>query len=329
MTKTQVLERLKSHGGSNLLKTTVSCSSVYPATALHTHCGRCSQCLDRRFAVAASGLEAFDPEEMYDTDVLVGARNEERSQVMALDWTAHGCRLQEIAPEEFVDRFGGELARICEGYPELARSQIIKKCLDLQRRHGKSVNAVLQNAIAAYSREISQGTLPETSLLRGFILQTLGDSERKNSLISPRSSWPTPGLVPPDDPAADGSEDAYGILPLKVRFSREGQLLWIEVINLGNVRGAPARVPHALRAFLEQAIADGLSAEYHGYVHAGKLAAELQCTKSTISQNVKRCRAELSEFHEVITGKKPASPLLIQNRKQHGYRLDPTCRIIG
>ena len=41
---------------------------------MHPHCGRCSQCIDRRFAILAAGLERFDPAEAYKVDLMYGQR---------------------------------------------------------------------------------------------------------------------------------------------------------------------------------------------------------------------------------------------------------------
>ena len=61
-TKTEVVERLRFHGAADLARRTVSCSNVRDATTLHPHCGRCSQCIDRRFAMLASGLGTARPQ---------------------------------------------------------------------------------------------------------------------------------------------------------------------------------------------------------------------------------------------------------------------------
>jgi len=63
-TKCEVASALAEAGHIDLLRHTVSCSHVHGMTKLKTHCGRCSQCLDRRFAVLAAGLGEEDPEEM-------------------------------------------------------------------------------------------------------------------------------------------------------------------------------------------------------------------------------------------------------------------------
>ena len=42
---------------------------------MYPHCGRCSQCVDRRLVALAAGYDdEEDPPEMYKLDVLAGAR---------------------------------------------------------------------------------------------------------------------------------------------------------------------------------------------------------------------------------------------------------------
>ena len=75
-TKSEVASALAEAGHVDLLRHAVSCSHVHGMTKLKTHCGRCSQCLDRRFATLAAGLGEEDPEEMYEVDLLTGPRDE-------------------------------------------------------------------------------------------------------------------------------------------------------------------------------------------------------------------------------------------------------------
>jgi hypothetical protein len=72
-TKGDVVRSIVDHGGGPLIKHTVSCTRTYDITRLHTHCGCCSQCLDRRFAVFAANAAEHDPVEMYKVELLVGA----------------------------------------------------------------------------------------------------------------------------------------------------------------------------------------------------------------------------------------------------------------
>ena len=81
--KADVIRSIVDRGSGPLIKHTVSCTRTYEMTILHTHCGCCSQCLDRRFAVLAAGAAEHDPEEMYKVDLLTGSRDIAIDQTMA------------------------------------------------------------------------------------------------------------------------------------------------------------------------------------------------------------------------------------------------------
>ena len=57
LTKAEVAGRLKALGHADLARHSISCSGVYNITRVHTHCGCCSQCLDRRFGTLQLAME--------------------------------------------------------------------------------------------------------------------------------------------------------------------------------------------------------------------------------------------------------------------------------
>ena len=59
-TKTDVIGSLQKHGGGDLIADAVSCSRTFRSIGSATHCGECSQCVDRRFATYAAGLGSMD-----------------------------------------------------------------------------------------------------------------------------------------------------------------------------------------------------------------------------------------------------------------------------
>ena len=75
-TKTDVVRSIVDRGCGDLIPHTVSCTRVYNITKLHTHCGCCSQCIDRRFAVLAANAAEHDPVEMYKVELLADPRDE-------------------------------------------------------------------------------------------------------------------------------------------------------------------------------------------------------------------------------------------------------------
>jgi Queuosine biosynthesis protein QueC len=52
-TKRDVVRSIINRGCGELIKQAVSCTRVHQMSRDHTHCGCCSQCIDRRFAILA------------------------------------------------------------------------------------------------------------------------------------------------------------------------------------------------------------------------------------------------------------------------------------
>ena len=101
---------MKALGHADLARYSISCSGVYNIARVHTHCGCCSQCLDRRFGTLVAGYGEDDPEEMYDTDLLTGAREGEIDRTMAKSFVRHALELTRLNDRGFVSKFAGDLA---------------------------------------------------------------------------------------------------------------------------------------------------------------------------------------------------------------------------
>jgi len=89
-TKTEVVEILDTHDATDLIALTCSCSRLMFQSGEKRHCGSCSQCVDRRFAVAGAGLLSKDPETDYVSDVFTGPSPKQLDRSIAIDYTRHG-----------------------------------------------------------------------------------------------------------------------------------------------------------------------------------------------------------------------------------------------
>ena len=59
-TKADVVAALANANGSALVPSGVSCSRTFLSIGSASHCGECSQCIDRRFASYAAGVDELD-----------------------------------------------------------------------------------------------------------------------------------------------------------------------------------------------------------------------------------------------------------------------------
>ncbi len=161
-TKAEVVEIAKKFR-PDLIRRTRSCTRTHESTNLHTHCGACSQCIDRRFAVLASQSEAHDPAEMYAIDLLTGKRKEGVDRTMADSYTRTAIEVLEMSDIDFFSRFG-EATRAIRNLPGTA-DQAGQQILDLYKRHAKEVTDVLTAALQSNADNIIKNKLPESCLL--------------------------------------------------------------------------------------------------------------------------------------------------------------------
>jgi hypothetical protein len=87
------METISRLGGADLIGISASCADTHNRTTQHPHCGRCSQCVDRRFAALASGLDLKDPAEAYALDLMEGVRTDARDREIALSYVRNACFL--------------------------------------------------------------------------------------------------------------------------------------------------------------------------------------------------------------------------------------------
>ena len=127
MTKRDVVEHIDRFGGSAMIERAVSCTHVRDQTTLHTHCGSCSQCLDRRFAILAAGLEEYDPQERYLFDVLFGRHAPGVKRTLAIEWTRHAIGLARMDNASLARRFGLELTRSVSAFRDLPPNDTITR----------------------------------------------------------------------------------------------------------------------------------------------------------------------------------------------------------
>lgn len=160
-TKAEVVRVVEAHGGAERIADTVSCTRR--ATRPHTHCGLCAQCIDRRFAVLAAGAEAHDPAALYEVDLLVGARPPGEARAILEGYVRAATELASANDTELFARHG-ELARVI-AHVEGRADEVAERIVDLHRRHGAEVEAVLDAGIRAHATALRRGTLPRSSLL--------------------------------------------------------------------------------------------------------------------------------------------------------------------
>ncbi len=319
LTKTEVVQRIAQCDGTDAIRHSVSCTSVRDQDTLITHCSRCSQCIDRRFAMLAAGLEQYDPSEMYRFDVLTGERHTDRGRTLAVDWTRHARELAASDFRTFTGRFAQDVSRISEGYPEENPADIMRKVFALHQRHAASTMRVLENAYKIYADALAQQTVPSSSLLVQHMV-----APEKGLELQPAAAV-TFGMAA--HALALGGGDLNDLetgpcLPLRATFFQEGGSYGVDIRDITTVRGKKAHVVHVLRHYLDEDHAKQTPAAGARFVASGDIAADVRTTKENVRQLVWRCKSDVSEAWFALTDEPLPDDALIQ-RGSRGYRLSP------
>jgi hypothetical protein len=162
-TKAEVVATLATHQAAYLIADTCSCSHSMFQSKTQRHCGCCSQCIDRRFAITAAGLLAYDSEADYVSDVFVGLRKEGPERNIAVDYARHGVELWRRSESELATLFNAELTRAVRYEPK--RSEAAERLISMHKRHGEVVTRVLEQKVAENAAKLVGGNLDDTSML--------------------------------------------------------------------------------------------------------------------------------------------------------------------
>ncbi|MCX5999221.1 MAG: hypothetical protein NTU41_06405 [Chloroflexi bacterium] len=160
--KAEGLEVLRRHGVPELSQATNSCSHRRGLSHDTPHCGVCSQCIDRRFASLAAGLEEFDPVERYKTDIFRDALDG-NAVTMAESYLRFARMVQPLSPEDLYDEYPqlGEAILPDDPSPDTTARQLAS----LAKRHATSVIGVVAQQVQGASTEVALGLLPPTCLI--------------------------------------------------------------------------------------------------------------------------------------------------------------------
>lgn len=163
-TKTEILRELKASGHAGLCAKTISCARTIERTVQHSHCGRCSQCVDRRLVAVAAGLsDSEDPEIMYDAK-LDTPRDDILDRTMVERYIGAALRLCAMPDAAAFMREYGEVARILR-HVGMDADRALCEVFALHQRHAKQVRDALVTLIQANAPRFIDRTMPPTSVI--------------------------------------------------------------------------------------------------------------------------------------------------------------------
>jgi REase_DpnII-MboI/Queuosine biosynthesis protein QueC len=161
-TKADVLERLGKSSQRHLIPSAVSCSKTFLNLEQASHCGGCSQCIDRRIATYASGLAETDKPDVYAADFINQAITEGEVRTTLLDYIRQARDFAEWNPDHFCHELLNELAELVDYVGAKTEEEANTKIWELCRRHGMQTMEALnriRNKHDKLAKKIPAGSL--------------------------------------------------------------------------------------------------------------------------------------------------------------------------
>jgi 7-cyano-7-deazaguanine synthase in queuosine biosynthesis len=304
LTKAEVVGRISESDFTSLIRDTRSCAHVRAMTRRHPHCGLCSQCIDRRFAVLAAGLGQEDPAEAYKVDLFTGERLAGPDRELALAYVRSASAIKRMREVDFFSRYG-EASRAV-GFFEEPAATVAKRIFALHRRHAAGVCAIFDRAVSTYAAGLREGTLPSSCLLTLIAGQRYRDSaypEQIGAIVQPTPTTP---------------EIRMAIDEVRKRVVFNG---W------GEMTGVGAELLIALADPFRNAMKDELAPEKFPFI---KIDLLRKCTEEALRRRVLRCRSRIAHLAMAAGEPAPAIDAVIENSPWRGYRLNPdSVRIVA
>lgn len=164
-TRGEAIKKLLDAGCGELVGPSMSCAHTWQISNEQTHCGMCSQCIDRRLGMIVAGAEEFDPIGHYRGDVFAQSLPNDMDKMMVATYLERANSVRGVATEiQFLNLF----PEVLEALPSLDGSSgsALARVLDLYKRHAREVNKAVDTMMMRHVQAIRERTLPADCLLR-------------------------------------------------------------------------------------------------------------------------------------------------------------------
>jgi hypothetical protein len=310
MTKAEVVARIAANGFGDLISHTRSCTRVREMTIHNPHCGHCSQCIDRRFAVLAAGQEHNDPDEAYKVDLFTDDRPAGPDREIALAYIRSASDINRMADVAFFTRYG-EASRVVGFFSEPAAT-VAERIFDLHRRHAAAVCTVFERAISFHAAALRAGILPSSCLLFLIVSHRGADAGTRY-------------------PERDQSAAQTIRTRPEIRIAIDENRRCVVFGRWGEIKGVGADLLISLAGPHREAMSGERAPENYPFTETGQLLIELRIeTAETLRRRVLRCRNEIERRARDAGDAPPSIDAVIETNQRHGYRLNPdTVRIVA
>lgn len=202
-TKADVVADIVKAGHGAMIDYSISCTHIRKYRRDQPHCGVCSQCIDRRFAVLAAGAGQFEPEDRYRHKLLTDPRDEGESRIMLASYLETAQQVAAMDVTAFYNRYGEAVRAL--PHIDLPVDDAAKRIFELYKRHGEQIVGAIETAGKTHMSQIVKRTLPESCTLR------LVHDPNPNTIVGV-SAPPASGPTEPPPPTHQLVQEGQGWL---------------------------------------------------------------------------------------------------------------------
>ncbi len=227
-TKAEIVEVFKKYHAERLISASVSCSSSRTKPGVAAHCGCCSQCIDRRFAIYAAGLNDYDAEYAIDF-ISAFPNNDDNETKQRLYITLRLANLEDISTkDDFVRKHPDDVTSIVSYWQgSMNVDDKLDEIYDLVCRYGRSVIAAataMRNKYDDLTRPINKNSLLGIISERRYMQTPFYNRVIEIDAILKRA---IPDIFQREKPKNenDFNDKLHGLLNVHSKFSREFPVL--------------------------------------------------------------------------------------------------------
>jgi hypothetical protein len=283
------------------------------------HCGVCSQCIDRGFAMLGARLGDLDVRDSYRIDLLTGPRDRPDDRTMAESYVRHALDLNGMSSHGFVSRFANELARWSRCFPEIAAEEAARRSYDLHRRHAAHVIKALTSGIKAHAEALAEQRLPDSCLVR------LVAGASPTSLEVPRQAVEVTA-----DRLDAGSDYRNLDQTLDIEMALVADDTHVLFPRVGQIRGGTTF--RLIEQLIDQYLDDRESQrpiDQCRFTPARALARALRITDESLRRRISAFRRKVATLFQKQCGLPLAADSIIETRNWQGYRLNPRVHLVS
>lgn len=162
-TKTDVFSVLSQFGQKNLITSSVSCGSTRRNLGQATHCGGCSQCVDRRLGAYGAELDDTDEGGIYASN-FIQERPEGEDRTTLMDYVRQAREFATWSEAHFYQEKLDDLIDLTDYLPDMPESEAVECVWSLCKRHGEQVMRALKRIQVVH--DDLRHNVPDGSLLQ-------------------------------------------------------------------------------------------------------------------------------------------------------------------